>query len=123
MTRRRLAVGAAGEAAARAHLEEKGYAIEELNFRCPLGEIDIIAREGSMLVFCEVRTNTGSELTAALESMTPSKLKRLKRLALYYLQKVYGGDRPCRFDFLAVLLDPENLQVQAIKHIQNVLPG
>ena len=83
-----------------------------------LGEIDIIAREDSMLVFCELRTNTGSDLTAALESMTPSKLQRLRRLALYYLQKVYGGDRPCRFDFLAVLLDPENLQVQAIKHIQ-----
>mgnify|MGYP001402607226 CR=1 FL=1 len=123
MTRRRLEVGAAGEAAARAYLEEKGYAIEELNFRCPLGEIDIIAREGSMLVFCEVRTNTGGDLTAALESMTPSKLKRLRRLALYYQQKVYGSDIPCRFDFLAVLLDPENRQALEIKHIQNVVSG
>lgn len=123
MTRRRLDVGTAGEAAARAYLEERGYTIEGVNFRCPLGEIDIVAREGPVLVFFEVRAGTGSSLKRALESITPVKVKRLRKLALYYLQAVYGREIICRFDFLAVLLDRGSFQVRHIEHIKDIVPG
>jgi putative endonuclease len=123
MSRRRLQVGAAGEEAARVYLEERGYTIEKLNYRCPLGEIDIVAREGRMLVFFEVRAGTGRSLTTAAESVSAAKIKKLRKLALYYLQSVYGRDLPCRFDFLAVLLEREKLQVREMEHIRNIVSG
>jgi len=123
MTRQRLDVGAAGEEAARAYLKDRGYRIEMLNYRCPLGEIDIVAREGARVVFFEVRSGTRNNLRVAAESITRSKKNRLSKLALYYLQSAYGRELPCRIDFLAVLLDRESLKVRQIQHIQNIAPG
>jgi putative endonuclease len=123
VSRQRLLVGAAGEEAARAYLIEQGYTIERYNYRCPLGEIDIIAREERKLVFFEVRAGTGSDLKNAAESITAVKIRKLKKLALYYLQSVYGRDIPCRFDFLAVLLERDTLKTRQIEHIRDIVPG
>lgn len=123
MSKRRLRVGAAGEEAARAYLIERGYTIECSNYRCPLGEIDIVAREGCTLVFFEVRSGTGSSLETAAESITAVKIKKLKKLALYYLQSVYGRDLICRFDFLAVLLEKNTLKTRKVEHIRNIVSG
>lgn len=123
MSRLRLKVGAVGEEAARAYLTERGYTIERSNYRCPLGEIDIVAREGRMLVFFEVRAGCGSSLKTAAESITAVKIKKLKQLALYYLQSVYGRDLPCRFDFLAVLLEKDTLKTRKVEHIRNIVSG
>jgi len=123
MSRRRLEVGAAGEEAARAYLENSGWIIETVNYRCLFGEIDIVAREGMMLVFVEVRAGTGSSLKTAAESVTRPKLIRLRKLVFYYLKTVYGRDLPCRVDLLTVLLEKESLKVRQIQHIRNIVPG
>ncbi len=118
-----MQVGAAGEKAARAYLIERGYTIERSNYRCPLGEIDIVARERRMLVFFEVRAGTGSSLETAADSINAAKIKKLRKLALYYLQSVYGRDLPCRFDFLAVLLERDTLKARKVEHIKNIVSG
>ena len=123
MSKRRLRVGTAGEEAARSYLQQRGYTIECSNYRCPLGEIDIVAREGHTLVFFEVRSGTGSSLETAAESITAVKIKKLKKLALYYLQSVYGRDLFCRFDFLAVLLEKNTLKTRKVEHIRNIVSG
>ncbi|MBS3943655.1 MAG: YraN family protein [Dethiobacter sp.] len=123
MSRRRIEVGAAGEEAARAYLENNGCVIETVNYRCIFGEIDIVARDGSMLVFVEVRAGTGSSLQTAAESVTRPKLIRLRKLVLYYLKAVYGRDLPCRVDLLTVLLEKESLKVRQVQHIRNIVPG
>jgi len=77
MTRRRQRVGKAGEAAAQSYLQRKGYRVAEVNYRSPYGEIDIVAFHGSILVFVEVRTRTGSSFGTPAESITAEKLNHL----------------------------------------------
>lgn len=123
MTERRRKVGKIGEQAAISHLEQLGYEIVDTNYRCPLGEIDIIAREGGSIVFVEVRTKTGSSFGMPEESITAEKARRLKRLALYYLQSVFRRAVPGRFDLVAVMLDRNSHEVVSLNHIKNILPG
>lgn len=122
MTMQRRHTGLAGEKEALALLKKKGYLIEELNYRCPLGEIDIVAREDDTIVFVEVRTRTGTQAGRASESITPAKGRRLKRLALYYLQNTYGREMPCRLDLIAIQMNPAGDQViEEIEHIRGIL--
>ncbi len=123
MTKIRQHVGQIGEKTAREHLEKLGYTIVETNYRCPLGEIDIIAREKGTVVIVEVRTRTGLAFGVPEESITADKSRRLHRLALHYLKSVYGRDIPCRIDMVAVMLDRATHAVVKICHIQNILAG
>ena len=123
MTKQRLRVGKTGEAAARSHLEKLGYKILETNYRCPLGEIDIVARENTTTVIVEVRTKTGSEFGRPEESITPKKAYRLRRLALYYLQSVYKREISCRIDLVAVILNEDDNSVRTLNHIKGILSG
>jgi putative endonuclease len=75
------AVGAYGERVAAAHLVAAGMVILERNWRCPAGEIDIVARDGDVLVFCEVKTRRGTGFGSPLEAVTAVKAARLRRLA------------------------------------------
>ena len=122
MTMQRRHTGQAGDREALAWLRKSGYQIEQLNYRCPLGEIDIVAREGETIVFVEVRTRTGTRAGRASESITPAKGRRLKKLALYYLQDKYGRDIPCRLDLIAIQLNPAGEPVvEEIEHIRGIL--
>lgn len=94
--------GAAAEALAAQFLQARGIRIVERNYRCRGGEIDIIAREGSTLVFVEVRLRRGNAFGGAAASITPAKRKRLSFAARHYLGRL-GREPPCRFD--ALLLD------------------
>jgi putative endonuclease len=94
--------GAAAEAIAERFLEARGLCIVERNYRCRGGEIDLVAREGSTLVFVEVRLRRGRAFGGAAESITPAKRKRLAFAARHYLGRL-GREPPCRFD--AILLD------------------
>lgn len=123
MTKKRLQVGQAGETAARRYLEKLGYGIIESNYRCSLGEIDLIARDKQTVVLAEVRTRTSSAFGSPEESITAEKARRLRRLALYYLQATRQGETPSRIDLLAVMLDKESLEVQSIRHIKGILSG
>ncbi len=82
----RIQIGLAGEALARRHLERLGFQILETRWRCRAGEIDIVARQGTDLVFVEVRARRDSDLDLALESISARKRKRLLTLASAYLE-------------------------------------
>src|SRR4051812_47988572 len=75
------ALGRRGEAIAERHLVASGLTIVERNWRCPEGEIDIVARDGPDLVFAEVKTRSSVAYGHPLEAITPVKLARLRRLA------------------------------------------
>jgi len=98
----RIALGAEGEERVIAYLREKGLTIVERNFRCPLGEIDIIAQHSRLLVFVEVRTRTSTRFGSPLESVDARKQRRLSRLAQYYLKVKGEGERSARFDVVGV---------------------
>lgn len=84
---KRKDIGNLGEKLARQFLVKKGYAIIGSNYRCPYGEIDIIARDGGFLVFVEVKTRTGTDLGIPEESVNAAKQAKLRQAALHYLQE------------------------------------
>lgn len=105
--------GAAYEDTAASFLQEQGLVILEKNFRCRTGEIDIIAREGSVLIFAEVKYRSNGSCGSPLEAVGVKKQRIICRVALYYLQSHgMGLDQPCRFDVLG-------LHGNQIEHIRN----
>lgn len=91
------------EAAARLFLSARGLTIAATNFRCRHGEIDIVAREGDVLVFAEVRLRSNRRFGDGAASIDLRKQQRLARAAEYYLvTKVRGAPPPCRFDALSL---------------------
>jgi len=95
-------VNRAGEDAERlaaAYLEERGLRVIERNYRCRFGEIDLIAQDGRILVFIEVRQRHSAAFGGAAASITPAKRRKILRAARHYL----AGRTPapaCRFDAL-----------------------
>ena len=96
-------VGAEMEGKACAFLEGKGLAVVERNFRCRLGEVDIVARDGATLVFVEVKYRRGSGRGLPEEAVTPRKAETIRRVALYYLVR-HGlpESQAMRFDVVAI---------------------
>ena len=92
-----------GEGIAAAWLRLKGYRIEARNWRCPQGELDLVARDGDTLVFVEVKTRTSASAGAPEEAVDRRKQARLVRLAQAYLARLGGEPPPCRFDVVAVV--------------------
>ncbi len=95
--------GQQGEDAACKYLQGRGFRIVERNFRCPFGEVDIIARDGETLVFVEVRTGGRGRIHAPEETVSAKKQLKIGRSALFYLQR-HGLEDRCaaRFDVVAV---------------------
>jgi len=97
----RQALGKWGEEQAAVYLQRQGLQIVERNYRCPLGEIDIIARDGDCLVFCEVKTRSSSRYGLPQEAVAWSKQQKIIKVASWYL-----GDREpatdIRFDVIAI---------------------
>lgn len=96
------AKGAAYEQAVGFYLEQQGYEILQFNYRCPLGEIDIIAKEGGYLVFCEVKYRRGRQSGFSLEAVDRRKQQTIYRCAQWYLTEHHVGEVPCRFDVAGV---------------------
>jgi putative endonuclease len=100
--------GAAAEAMAAAFLERKGLQILVRNYRCRLGEIDLIARDGATTVFIEVRQRTSSAFGGAAASITSIKKQRLLKAARHYLSGLRVTPA-CRFDALLIQGDPPSI--------------
>jgi putative endonuclease len=79
-------LGRQGEDLAAAFLADTGLLILDRNWRCPEGEIDIIALEGRTLVICEVKTRSGLQFGTPLEAVTRTKARRLRRLAVRWVR-------------------------------------
>ena len=102
----RARLGAAGERLAAQTLEARGYRLLATNWRCPYGELDVIAEDGAELVFVEVKTRRGTASGAPEEAITPAKRRRLLAAAQTYLAEQGAEDHPYRFDVVAVDLAP-----------------
>ena len=103
-------MGTAYEKLAGAYLEQQGYEILEYNYRCRMGEIDIVARQDGYLVFVEVKYRADNTVGNPFEA---AKQRTISKVASYYcLTHGYGTSTPCRFDVAAVL-------GEQIKVIQN----
>lgn len=112
----RKSVGKAGEDLAERYLKRQGYAIVERNYRCPLGEIDLIALNKRVVVFVEVKTRRVDTSGAPLESVNAAKQRRLKRSALHYLNKHHLHDRDVQFDVVGISLRSDPPAVQHVRH-------
>lgn len=97
----RMEIGSRGEDAAAAYLERIGMVIEARNWRCPAGEVDIVARDGEDTVFVEVKTRRTERAGAPEEAVSLAKQRRLARLAAAY-GLARGGLGPVRFDVIAI---------------------
>jgi putative endonuclease len=100
------AAGAAGESLACRHLEENGYRILARNFRCRAGEIDVVAREGDVTVFVEVKDRRGRSHGEGHESVTFGKRRRVVRAARLYAASHGLSEAPVRFDVVSIERDP-----------------
>jgi putative endonuclease len=93
-----------GEDAAAAYLRGKGYDVHTRNFHFGRnGEIDIIASQGEMTVFVEVKTRSFGSHEEALYSITPGKQRQLLRIAQGYMFTKGVAELPCRFDVIVVM--------------------
>lgn len=101
MTRKKPDLGCRGEAFGKAFLKRKGYRILEENYRTPVGEIDIIAREGETVVFVEVKTRESGRFGHPFEAVDIRKQKKISGAALLYLKNLKTIP-PCRFDVVSV---------------------
>ena len=93
--------GKTAENLACAYLEQRGLVLLERNFRCRLGELDLVMRDREQWVFVEVRSRRQNRYGSATETIDSRKQQRLLRTAAYYLQK-YHLDVSCRFDVVAI---------------------
>ncbi len=97
-----VAIGASAEHAATRLLLERGYRIVEHNFRCKLGELDIVARDGDILVFVEVRSRSDATHGHAAEMVGPRKQRQVARVAAVYLGARTLDYEQVRFDVVAI---------------------
>jgi putative endonuclease len=108
MTGQHKKLGDRGEDAAAAYLERAGMTVVERNWRCPIGEIDIVALDGEMLVLCEVKTRRSTRKGTPEDAVTPAKQRRYARLAAAYAQHAGVADAVVRFDVISLLVISED---------------
>ena len=115
---KRRDTGILGEKLARDFLRKQGYRILETNYRCPEGEIDIIARDKDFLVFVEVRTKRSLDFGSPEESLTATKKQRLRTVASRYQQAHDNLPSLWRIDVVAIELDREGkpLRIELIEN-------
>jgi len=109
--------GQEGETAAEQYLRRKGYRILARNLRSSVGELDLVAEDGQVLVFVEVKARRTDVFGGAIYAVHQRKQKKLIQLAAQYLSRRHIKDRLCRFD--VVLLQGTDAVVPQIEHIQN----
>jgi putative endonuclease len=99
-------VGSYGEQVAVNHLQRNGFVILDRNWRCELGEIDIIAKDGDCLVVVEVKTRRSERFGSPAEAVTVAKLARLRRLTGRWIAEAGVHPPRVRIDVLAVRPQP-----------------
>lgn len=98
----RQVLGQAGEDAAAAHYEGEGYRILARNWRVRTGEIDLVCRRGDTVVFSEVKTRSSGRFGRGLEAVDWRKQRKLRALAVLWLQESAGSFAEIRFDVVEV---------------------
>ena len=115
-------LGSWGESVAAHHLKAKGIRIVDRNWRCSRGEIDLVARDGDVLVFVEVKTRRGESHGKPEDAITRAKADRLLQVAESYLQERGLIDVDWRVDVVAVELDASG-KLLRVEQIENAVTG
>ncbi len=111
-----LDLGVKSEQQACEYLLKRSLTLIEKNYNTRYGEIDLVMKEGDELVFVEVRSRYKNNYADAIESITPSKQKKLRFTAEHYLNKHYQNHPPtCRFDVVAIDLTQTEFSIEWIK--------
>src|SRR4051812_30708434 len=111
-------LGRRGEQAAADHLTELGWQILDRNWRCGEGELDIVARDGTELVVCEVKTRSSVGFGTPAEAVTPAKAARLRRLACHWLSAHGVRHATVRIDVIGLVADgPGRFTVDHLKGV------
>ena len=114
---RRL-LGERGETIAARHLTRLGLVLVDRNWRCDAGEIDLVLRDGAVLVICEVKTRTSTDYGDPLEAVTPTKVARLRRLAARWLRVHDCHPEDVRIDMVGVLAPPG--RPVEVEHVEGI---
>lgn len=120
MTKERLKLGQLGEQLALKTLKRLGYKDIVRNYRCRLGEVDLVAKDGDTLVFVEIKTRRGRSVGIAKEAVDSRKQRQLSRVALSFMKAHDCADAKARFDVVAINLDGERPQVEVIRNAFDV---
>ncbi len=114
--------GVYGESFACDYLKRQGYQILIRNYRCKIGEIDIIADDHGILVFIEVKTRSNVKYGYPEDAVNYYKQNKLKRVAEYYLLSNHYDMQSCRlrFDCIAMIIAALNEQPKYFRHIKNI---
>ncbi len=115
MTKERIALGSFGEDLASERLQDCGYRIVTTNYRCSFGEIDIIARDGDVLVFVEIKTRKNRSLRAVKEAVNSRKQRQISKVALAYMKANNLWGTRARFDVVAIRLLGGKREIEIIK--------
>ena len=106
LARHRRDLGAWGEDLALRHLQDRGLVLLARNWRCREGEIDLIFTDRTRVIFCEVKTRSGTEFGLPTETVTEEKAGRVRRAAQRWLREFRIGWCAVRYDVVAVLAEP-----------------
>ena len=111
----RQSLGKRGEDLACAELEKRGYIIVDRRFRTRCGELDIVARDGGVLVFVEVKARSGGNFGTPFESVTSKKRQRLSQMAVSYLFLKRLAGVACRFDVVSIIEQQGTQTVELVR--------
>lgn len=118
VVRAKDALGRYGEELAVRHVEADGFVVLERNWRCDIGEVDIVARDGDVLVVCEVKTRSSLAYGSPFEAVTARKLHRLERLGIRWMRERGVRPRSMRVDVISVLRPSSGRTV--IEHVRGL---
>jgi putative endonuclease len=116
--RQRSALGAYGEALAAGHLTKQGMVLLDRNWRCDVGEIDLVLRDGRVLVVCEVKTRRSLAYGAPVACVSEQKAARLRRLAARWLAEHEVHPDEVRIDLVGVLV-PAGAPIE-VDHVKGI---
>jgi len=116
VTEERISLGKFGEDLARERLKDLGYRILKTNYRCSLGEIDLVARDGDVLVFAEIKTRKNESLAQVKEAVTKRKQIQISKVALAYMKSNNLWGSKARFDVVAIGLIDGKKEIEIIKN-------
>ena len=112
----RMRTGKKGEDIACSYLKSRGYRIVERNYKCPLGEIDIVARDGDAIVFVEVKSRKSEEFGDPQLAVGQKKQKKVSRISLTYLKDKNLYPCNARFDVVAIKMLPDGSTIELIQN-------
>ena len=121
MTKERIDLGKIGEDLALRKVKRLGYKVVARNYRCPLGEIDLIAKDRGCLVFIEIKTRKGKSVGYAKEAVDGRKRRQISKVALAYMKSNDCMDVKARFDVIAINIMGDQKEIEVITNAFDLL--